>query len=155
MTWEEQLHVGINDSKPTTAWHGRLHAEVVHIRQKLFHAFPCWALVQMLQPYVHAWCREWAARAGELLQQGTGKLSEVEALLLESEQFLWGPADVRCTTLPLLQRLHAAKAWAAQVCGLHNRHCCGRLPALQHQAAGASSAPVESRPTLLSGRVGL
>lgn len=41
--------------------------------------------------------------------------SELEALLTEAQQFLWGPAEVSCGSEAPLQRLQAAKAWATQV----------------------------------------
>ena len=60
-------------------------------------------------------CRDWSTRAEALFGDGTSRPPELEALLQEAEQFLWGPADVRSGTLPLLERLEAARAWVAQV----------------------------------------
>jgi hypothetical protein len=66
------------------------------------------------------------ARARALLETGGAKVAELDALLLEVEQFLWGPAEVSVNVPALEKRLCEAKTWVGQVCPLP-LHTAGAL----------------------------
>ena len=56
------------------------------------------------------------ARAKRLLEQGGAKVTELEMLIAQAEQFAWGPADVTAGISEMQERLKDAKQWVAQVC---------------------------------------
>jgi hypothetical protein len=59
-------------------------------------------------------CEQWVASARKLLAEGGVKLVDVDVLLTEAQQYLWGP--VACTEARQLeQQLQDAKRWAAEV----------------------------------------
>ena len=58
----------------------------------------------------------WLEDAQQLLQAGGAKVADLDSLLAQVQQFLWGPEDVQADVAPLHTRLQQAKAWVAQVC---------------------------------------
>ena len=59
-------------------------------------------------------CEQWVASARKLLAEGGAKLVDVDVLLTEAQQYMWGPracAEAR----QLEQQLQDAKRWAAEV----------------------------------------
>jgi hypothetical protein len=67
-------------------------------------------------------CREFVARASRLLEQGGAKVTKLESLIGQAEQFAWGPADVTAGITEIHERLKDAKQWVAQVF-CQGRHC--------------------------------
>ena len=80
------------------------------------------------------------ARARRLLEQGGAKVTELEILIAQAEQYAWGPADVTADISDLHSRLKDAKQWVAQVCASAMRKllevfCCNvREPVLGLEA---------------------
>ena len=60
-------------------------------------------------------CSNFVARSKKLLEQGGAKVTELEILIAQAEQFAWGPADVTADIADLRSRLKDAKQWVAQV----------------------------------------
>ena len=54
-------------------------------------------------------------RSKRLLELGGAKVTELEALIAQAEQFAWGPADITADISGLHSRLRDAKQWVAQV----------------------------------------
>ena len=54
-------------------------------------------------------------RSKRLLELGGAKVTELEALIAQAEQFAWGPADITADISSLHSRLKDAKQWVAQV----------------------------------------
>ena len=69
-------------------------------------------------------CSDFVTRAKKLLEQGGAKVTELEALIGQAEQFAWGPADVTADTSHLHGRLKEAKQWVAQVISFLSTDCC-------------------------------
>lgn len=62
------------------------------------------------------------ARAKRTLEQGGAKVTELEILIAQAEQFAWGPADVTAGISEMHERLKDAKQWVAQVCSQQMHH---------------------------------
>ena len=69
---------------------------------------------------VYRACSDFVERARKLLEQGGAKVTELETLIAQAEQFAWGPADVTADISDLHSRLKDAKQWVAQV----DSHLC-------------------------------
>ena len=58
-------------------------------------------------------------RSRRLLELGGAKVTELEALIAQAEQYAWGPADIIADISILHSRLKDAKQWVAQVFSHH------------------------------------
>ncbi|KAK9819859.1 hypothetical protein WJX72_003401 [[Myrmecia] bisecta] len=68
------------------------------------------------QQQLHEQHQAWHARAKQVLEVGGAKVAELDALIVETEQYAWGGAEFEDVP-PVLARLRQAKAWVAQVNG--------------------------------------
>ena len=84
--------------------------EAMHVKQSHKHVEECTGIDQHVLP-----CSDFVARAKRLLEQGGAKVTELETLIAQAEQFAWGPADVTADINDLHSRLKDAKQWVAQV----------------------------------------
>ena len=57
---------------------------------------------------------EWKQRSQHLLTEGGAKLAELDTLLSDAEQFMWGSTDVELVQ-QLLEGLRDAKSWVSKV----------------------------------------
>ena len=77
-------------------------------------------------------------RSKRLLELGGAKVTELEALIAQAEQFVWGPADITADISGLHSRLRDAKQWVAQV---SPHHCLlPDVPALAAQVSNSKKS---------------
>ncbi len=72
-------------------------------------------------------CRAWYSGADAVMNVGSTKATEVDRLIKEANQFLWGPKDVAEGVLALQQRLRDAKEWLSKV--MHHSFEFPHIPA--------------------------
>jgi hypothetical protein len=59
--------------------------------------------------------RAWLERGNDVFRRGGARASDVEALIQQSHQLMWGDDDIQAGVPQMVARLKEAQAWAQQV----------------------------------------